>query len=191
MAQLYCWFSQLLHKKGQNYISEGLLTDQEVQRNLDRIVNDIVNGKIDYSQYGAYMLQPVIFDNLLSYCRNKAAMLSAELYCLSYTMYCIDIGQIATANTNILQNQFNPENAQYMDPHTPDYMALMSGKSTVSTSMRNTISAEYRTACTEYSKYCILRDVLEHIQESRNVYELQWVTANLKQYIRANNNLVY
>lgn len=191
MAQLYCWFSQLLHKKGQNYISDGLLRDQEVQRNLDRIVNDIVNGKIDYSQYGAYILQPVIFDNLLSYCRNKAAMISAELYCLSYTMYCIDIGQITTANTNMFPNQFNPETAQCVEPYCQDYMALISGKSTVTTSMRNTISAEYRTACTEHSKYCILRDTLEHIQETRNVYELQWVTVNLKQYVRSNNNLVY
>ena len=83
MAQLYCWFSQLLHKKGQNYISDGLLRDQEVQRNLDRIVNDIVNGKIDYCQYGAYILQTVIIDNLLPYCRNKSALISAELYSLS------------------------------------------------------------------------------------------------------------
>lgn len=190
MAQ-YCWFSQLLKKRGPTYISDGLLTDIEVQRNLDRIVNDIIMGRIDYTQYGNYLLYPVVFDNLLPYCRSKVSALNAELFSLGYVLWACDMGMIHTANTNMYPSQFNDQNPPRVSPYELDISLLQQGYTTISSAMKNSIVIEYRNANAELNKYSILCSALESIQITHNVYELQWVTQSLKQYVRANNNLIY
>lgn len=197
MAQPYnqnfpeCWFSRLLARKGEDYISSGKLTDNEVLRNIDRIIDDIINGRIDYSKYGNCILNSTVFDNLLSYCRSKLSIKSAELYCLSYTNWAIETGNVVIANNNHFVNGefYDPNTMQ--PPYNYDANVWNSGHCTITPTTRNDINTALREITTDYNKFNVLTNVLNSIQSSQNIYELQWATNLLKQFIRSNNKLVY
>jgi len=78
------WFTRLLDQRGEDYISSGKLTMDEVSRNADRIIDDLVSGRIDYSKQGNYIIQPVILDTLINYCANKLAINRAIQFSLGY-----------------------------------------------------------------------------------------------------------
>lgn len=185
------WFSRLLQRKGQDYITSGKLTDGEVSANVERIIDDIIKGRIDYSVYGIYIMMPVVFDNLLSYCRNKVAMTSAEKYALEYVLWACEMGKIVIANTNSNPTLVpeNPDN--YAPPYNFDISILNQGISTITPTMKNTITVTMRDVSLEYTKYSILSNTLERAHATQNIYELQWVTGYLKQYIVSNNKLMY
>lgn len=185
---LECWFSRLLARKGEDYISSGKLTDDEVVRNVDRIINDIINGKIDYDLYGAYMLYPVVFDNLLSYCRNRYSMTSTEMYCLGYVNWAIETGQIQVANMDNFPNGKGQNNMPYNSMMQPYDMNLWNaGVGTISMATRSTIPTAIRDISFENNKYRYLTQILENVQSTKNIFELAWATNGLKQYTRSNN----
>lgn len=78
------WFTRLLDQRGQDYISSGKLTIDEVNRNAERILDDIIAGRIDYGKQGQYLINPVVIDTLISYCANKLAINRAIQYSLGY-----------------------------------------------------------------------------------------------------------
>lgn len=185
-----CWFSRLLEKKGEDYISSGKITDAEVIRSIDRIIDDIINGKIDYSKYGNCVLHPAVFNNLLSYCREKVSTISAKLYSLSYVNWACDTGRIVVANSNRFPDGDINAYANGF-PYDYDVFLLNNGISTITPSMKNTLSIALRNETIEYNKYLFLMNVFDSIQVSQNIYELQWATNGLKQFVRSNNNIIY
>lgn len=184
------WFSRLLARKGADYISSGKLTDGEVVRNLDRIVDDIVYGRIDYSVYGNDILDPKVFNNLLSYCRNKIAILTAQKYSLEYVIWACETGKIIIANTNLTPGMQSMV-PQTTPPYDFDIRLLQQGVSTITSNMKHTIAVALKDATVEYNKFNILTTTLEQVQETKNIYLLQWATASLKQYVRSTNRVTY
>lgn len=185
------WFSRLLARKGQDYISSGKLTDGEVSGNVERIIDDIVKGRIDYDVYGNYILMPVVFDNLLSYCRNKVAMTSAMKYALEYVIWSCEMGRIIIANTTINPTMIPENPSNYCPPYDYDISLLNKGLSTITPAMKNTIMVTMRDVSLDYTKFSILCNTLDRAQSTKNIYELQWIVGNLKQYITSNNKLMY
>ena len=78
------WISRLIDQRGADYIT-GKLTADEVGRNAERIIDDMINGKIDYNVYGQYIITPVIIETLINYCYNKIAINNAIQFALGYT----------------------------------------------------------------------------------------------------------
>ena len=78
------WFTRLLDQRGQDYISSGKLTVDEVSRNAEKIIDDLIAGRIDYSKQSQYLIQPIIIDTLINYCANKLAINRAIQYSLGY-----------------------------------------------------------------------------------------------------------
>lgn len=78
------WFTRLLDQRGQDYISAGKLTVDEVSKNAERILDDMISGRIDYSKQGQYIIQPIIINTLINYCSNKLAINKAIQYSLGY-----------------------------------------------------------------------------------------------------------
>lgn len=78
------WFTRLLEQRGQDYISSGKLTIDEVSKNVERILDDMISGRIDYSKQGQYIIQPIILDTLINYCANKLAINRASQFALGY-----------------------------------------------------------------------------------------------------------
>jgi hypothetical protein len=79
------WFSRLLDQRGQDYISSGKLTIDEVSKNAERIIDDMIAGRIDYDKYGQYIVNPVVIQTLVNYCSNKLAINKALQFSLGYT----------------------------------------------------------------------------------------------------------
>lgn len=186
------WFSRLLDRKGADYIESGKLFDGEVLRNIDRIIDDVIQGRIDYSVYGKCIMKPVIFDNLLSYCRSKLSSEMTKQYCLAYTNWACENGLVVVANSNHM-----PTNGEFhvfgsvAPPYDFDAAQWNSGRSTITSVMRNDISTAYREVNIECEKYKVLTEILERVHVTNNVFELQLATNRLKQFIRSNNNIIY
>lgn len=79
------WFSRLIDQKGAEYITSGKLTADEVGKNAERIIDDMVNGRIDYNVYGQYIIIPSVIETLINYCYNKIAINNAIQFSLGYT----------------------------------------------------------------------------------------------------------
>lgn len=79
------WISRLIDQRGADYITGGKLTTDEVGRNAERIIDDMINGRIDYNVYGQYLITPVIIETLINYCYNKIAINNAIQFSLGYT----------------------------------------------------------------------------------------------------------
>lgn len=78
------WFTRMVDQRGENFIVEGKLTTDEVNKNVDRIIDDIIAGRIDYSKQGKYIIEPIIIDTIIDYCANKVNLNTADYYTQSY-----------------------------------------------------------------------------------------------------------
>jgi len=190
MAQrrMESWLSRLVDRNGEDYVKN--ITDAEVLRSIDRIIEDIIGGRINYDQYGNLLLIPAIFDNLLSYCRSRASTCFTELFCLNYTNMASETGQLQIANTNYFPGSQMPENISYA-AQVYDVNLWSQGFATISQQTKNNLNTAIREKNIEYNKYSILANILGEVQVSRNIFTLQWNTNGLKQYIRSNNKLQY
>lgn len=153
------YFSRLLQKKGPNYIDDGLLTEKEVGRSVEIIINDIINGRIDYDKYGYCILYRPVIDTLIGYCRDRLSMYNSILYCMNYTISQVAVGQLTLVG-----------------PIYPDVPG------TIRETAYQNIIYYYDKNKRELTKYTILLQALESVQVSQNVYELAYVTSNLKLY---------
>jgi len=79
------WFTRLLDQRGQDYISSGKLTYEEVSKNAERIIDDLIAGRVDYGKQGQYLINPVVIETLINYCSNKLAIDKAIQFSLGYT----------------------------------------------------------------------------------------------------------
>lgn len=105
------WIATLIDRKGEAYIDSELTSD-EVSKNADRIIMDIMNCKIDYGSYGIHFIKPVIIDTLISHCSSQLAKLKTESFALGYVKNDYDnnmIIHIGNIDGDMLQT-FYPEN---------------------------------------------------------------------------------
>lgn len=79
------WLSRLIERRGEEYITSGRLTIDEVSKNAEKIVDDMIKGRIDYNKYGQIILNPVILDTILNYCISEINHKNALHYSLAYT----------------------------------------------------------------------------------------------------------
>lgn len=90
------WLSGIIDRHGESYIYNSL-TSEEVGKNADRIIDEIINGRIDYKIQGKYYTHNVIIDTLINYCSNKLSILKATKFALSYLyMDYSSIGNLRT-----------------------------------------------------------------------------------------------
>lgn len=78
------WFSRLVEQKGEDFITSGKLTVDEVSKNAEKILDDMIDGKVDYIKQGYILITPIIIDTLINYCANKLAINKAIQYALGY-----------------------------------------------------------------------------------------------------------
>ena len=78
------WFTRLLEQRGEDYISSGKLTVDEVSRNAEKILDDMISGRINYDTQAQYIINPVIIETLINYCSNKLAINKAIQFALGY-----------------------------------------------------------------------------------------------------------
>ena len=79
------WFIRMIDQRGENYFTSGKLTTEEVSKNAERIIDDMIAGRVDYDKFGQYIIMPVIIDTLINYCSNKLAINKALQFSLGYT----------------------------------------------------------------------------------------------------------
>lgn len=153
------YFSRLLKNKGPNYITDGLLTEKEVARSIEIIINDIINGRIDYDKYGSCILYRPVLDTLIGHCRNKVSLYESNIYCMRYTI-----------------DQVNSGSLHVVGPLYPNFPG------TIQQICYDNIVYYYDINNREFTKYSILSQTLESVSYSHNVYELVYVSAKLKMY---------
>ena len=78
------WFTRLIDQRGEEYLTSGRLTIEEVSKNAERIIDDMIAGRIDYDKFGKYLIMPVIIETLINYCSNKLAINRALQFSLGY-----------------------------------------------------------------------------------------------------------
>lgn len=78
------WFSRILEQKGEDYISSGKLSVDDVSKNAEKILDDMISGRVDYTNQGSIIINPVIINTLISYCANKLAINRAIQFALGY-----------------------------------------------------------------------------------------------------------
>lgn len=159
-----CWFEQILINNGNDFITGGRLNEKLVIRNIDRIVSDIIEGRIDYNLYGYCILYPAVFDTLCAYCNNQLVQKQATLYCLGYTMMQVNMGAIRCD----LGVRIDTDGANGEVP------AITEG-------MKRNIMVSIDETRKEVNKYVCLTFYLDRVRMTNNVFELGFVTNLLKQ----------
>ena len=163
------WFSRTLERKGSDYITSGRLTQDEVSRNAERIIDDIIRGHIDYTKYGNCMIEPVILDTLINYCTNKLAIESAIQYALGYTYNAYNNHQIVCVQDTLPQQyaMYDQMNMPYVDDATINNIAQ-------AISMNNRDIAIHST----------LLQALRSVSITKNPFELYALTSKLNYYTK-------
>lgn len=175
-----CWFSRLVQRKGEDYIKSGKLLEKEVTRNVDRIIDDIINAKIDYAKYGYAIVYPPIFDTLMSYCNAKLCVLTAENYSLMYVNAALSKGEINISPMNTMPMWDSDRKKSELQN---DYKIC---NATITPGMKININTAIGEVVKDIQKYNIVLQYLQRVKYTSNVFELQVVPQILKQYLRSN-----
>lgn len=167
-----CWFSRQLTLYGDDYISGGRLNEQSVKRNIDRIVNDIVNGNIPYDEYGYCVVYPAVFDTLVAYCNDKLVINKATSYSLAYTIMNLNYGNIR-CDIGVQYDYLNEQ---------PDLYGNSGFGITMET--RHNIMVALEETNREIYKYEVLLYYLNRVGMTGNVYELTYIPNLVKRQRR-------
>lgn len=76
------WFTRMIDQKGEDYFDNASVDD--ISRNAEKIIDDMISGRIDYNKIGSIIIKPVIIETLINYCSNKLAINKAIQYSLGY-----------------------------------------------------------------------------------------------------------
>ena len=74
------WFTRICDQKGEDYITSGKIRVDEI--NADKILDEMINGRIDYSKQGHLVMTPIIIETLIGYCSNKLSISKALQFSL-------------------------------------------------------------------------------------------------------------
>lgn len=173
-----CWFAQQLSNFGEDYISGGKMNEIKVKRNIDRIISDIINGRIDYNLYGYCILYPPVFDTLTAYCNDQIVVKQAIDYSLNYTMMQVGIGNIRCDR--------GVQSDLIADGNTPEYWSSygLAPVNMITEGTRRNIMVANEENKLELSKYMCISYYLSRVSMTQNVFELMNVPNILKQSMR-------
>ena len=167
------WFSRLLDRKGQDYIKNDLITVDEISKNAERIIDDIIKGKIDYQIYGYCIVNHKILNTLINYCTTKLTISQAMQFALGYTNNDYISNDIIHVNTGIPQLQSYKNNMRI-----PAYM---------DDGMANNIAQAISMINQDIAIYTILLQSLKYVQITQNPYELFSLINKLAPYVKISN----
>lgn len=153
------WFTRLLDQRGQDYISSGKLSVDEVSKNAERILDDMIAGRIDYIKQGPIIINPIIIDTLINYCSNKLAINSAIQYALGY-----------------VYNDYTNRQNFYDDPQR------LANLSVIDDSMSRNIAQAIAIVNQDIGVYDILYKKLTFVEATKNVSSLFSLTNELNNY---------
>ncbi|MBR1988782.1 MAG: hypothetical protein IKA36_07085 [Clostridia bacterium] len=163
-----CWFAQQLANFGADFISGGKLNEQRVKRNIDRIISDIINARIDYNQYGYCILYPPVLDTLVAYCNDQLVIKQAIGFSLSYTMAQVSVGNIR-CDLGVRADIINDQSSDNII-----------GTTMITEGTRRNIMVAINDNNAETNKYMCLAYYLNRVQITQNVYELAFIPNFLK-----------
>lgn len=175
------WFSRICDRKGEDYILSGKITTDEVNKNAERIIDDIIRGKVDYNKYGQMVMQPVILDILINYCSSQLSHKMAILFALNYV-------NIDYANNKILHySTIAPFQLQaYVQNENGTDMTVYPAAINESTALN--IAQAIGEYANEISMLEMVKHALVNVSISGNIYELYTLVNKLAPYVRAKNN---
>lgn len=153
------WFTRLQEQKGEDFITSGKLTVDEVSKNAEKILDDMIDGKIDYIKQGPTLITPIIIDTLINYCANKLAINNAIQYALGYVY-----------NDYISRQRF------YDDPER------MSSLSVIDDNMCRNITQAISIVNQDIGIYSILYKKLSFVEATKNASSLFSLTNELSAY---------
>lgn len=153
------WFTRLLDQRGQDYIDSGKLSIDEVSKNAEKILDDMIAGRVDYIKQGPILITPIIIDTLINYCANKLAINRAIQFSLGY-----------------VYNDFTNRQNFYDDP---DRLASLS---TIDDSMSRNITQAIAIVSQDIGVYDILYRKLTFVEATKNVSSLFSLTNELNAY---------
>lgn len=170
------WISRTIDRKGADYFTSGRLSSEEVSKNAERIVDDIIKSRIDYNKFGQYLIMPIILDTLINFCSNKLSLSTAIQFSLGYTRndyinnYMVHFHGVSR---NSEYQSFGPNNSR-----TPGGMDDITA---------NNISRALEIINEDVIIYTMIKSALEQVYITRNPYELFSLTNNLNSYIYTKN----
>ena len=153
------WFSRLIDQRGEEYITSGRLTIEEVSKNAERIIDDMISGRIDYDKFGKYIILPVIIETLINYCSNKLAINKALSFSLGY-----------------IYNDYVEKANLIDDPER--YSILM----TIDDSLARDITQSIAIVNQDINIYTILFNRLSYVNYTKNVSNLYSLINELNVY---------
>ena len=165
------WFSRIIEKKGPDCIRSGRLTTDEVSRNAERIIDDILKCRIDYEKYGSYVIAPVVLEPLIGFCTNKLAIDEAILYSLGYTHNDYVNGYISHSTGTNSMNQYFINNIRI--------------PAVLDDNLANNIAQALAIKSREVEVYTIVLQALKSVRVTKNPYELYGLTGRLNMYTRS------
>lgn len=173
-----CWFAQQLANFGSDYISGGKMNEIKVKRNIDRIISDIINGRIDYNLYGYCILYPPVFDTLTAYCNDQIVVKQAIDYSLNYTMMQIGLGNIR-CDRGVQSDMIVDRSAEYWSMASVQVNMITEGT-------RRNIMVAIEENRIELNKYMVIIYYLNRVSMTQNVFELMNIPNILKASIKRN-----
>ena len=153
------WFSRLIDQRGEEYITSGRLTIEEVSKNAERIIDDMISGRVDYDKFGKYIILPVIIETLINYCSNKLAINRALSFSLGY-----------------IYNDYVEKANLIDDPER--YATLM----TIDDSLARDITQSIAIVNQDINIYTILFNRLSYVNYTKNVSNLYSLINELNVY---------
>lgn len=169
------WIAMLIEKRGEDYI-DNLLTSDEVSKNVDRIISDIINCRIDYDRYGIHFIKPIILDTLISHCASQIAKLKTEEYALGYVKTDYDnnaITHVGNISTDMLQSF-------YGNNRTPG--SLTDGTA-------NNISQLLARVNQDIMIYYPIYNTLNNISITHNFYDMYALNNTLGQFVASRKRI--
>lgn len=153
------WFTRLQEQKGDDFITSGKLTVDEVSKNAEKILEDMIDGKVDYIKQGPILITPIIIDTLINYCANKLAINSAIQYALGY-----------------VYNDYTAKQKFYDDPER------MASLSVIDDNMCRNITQAISIVNQDIGVYDILYRKLSFVEATKNASSLFSLTNDLAAY---------
>lgn len=153
------WFTRLLDQRGEDYITSGKLTIDEVSRNAEKILDDMIAGRIDYIKQGSILINPIIIDTLINYCANKLAINRAIQFALGY-----------------VYNDFTSMQNFYDDPER------LASLTTIDDAMSRNITQAIAIVNQDLGVYDIMYRKLTFVEATKNVSSLFSLTNELNSY---------
>lgn len=173
-----CWFDQLAMNDPE-YLESGKLTEKKVRNNITRLLDDIINGRIDYNVFGKWVLYPPVLNTLLGYCNNQLLINQAILYSLNYTLQQVTLGNIR-CDIGVRSNSMWSDDLSKDEPYT-------ASTNMITEPMRKNMAIATENINKEVRKFLYLSHYVGAVFTTRNVYELQNIPTLIREYYKYNN----